>query len=88
MKIYNSTGYYNEKYHLGKYSGPQFWAFTLCDHTGESLDDHKPFGQTLQSIYHDGKDHFLGFPSKYEINGGKNYFYVDEIEVFQVVYNN
>ena len=55
---------------------------------GESLDGHKPFGQTLQSIYHDGNGHFLGFPSKYEINGGKNYYYVEEIEVIQVVYNN
>ena len=88
MKIYNSTPTYNQKYHLGQFSGPQFWAFTVSDDVGYSKDDIKPFGSTVQSIYHDGNSHFAGFPSKYEINGGKNYFYVDEIEVFEIVYKN
>ena len=88
MKIYDSTPTYNQKYHLGEYSGPQFWAFTCSDDTGYSKDDVKPFGSSVQTIYHDGNLHFTGFPSKYEINGGKNYFYIDEIEVFQVVYKN
>ena len=86
MKIYDSTQAPNEKYHLGKYSGPQFWAFTLADDTGYTESDLKPFGETLQSIYHDGYRHFSGFPSNYEINGGKSYFYVSELEVFQIVY--
>ena len=88
MTIYDSTSTHNEKYHLGTYSGPQFWAFTVADDTGYSLADLKPFGDCLQSIYHDGNGHFSGFPTKYEINGGKNYYYVDEIEVFQIVYKN
>ena len=86
MKIYDSTTIRNEKYHLGTYSGPQFWAFTLADDSGYTEDDHKPFGDVLQSIYHDGNGHFTGFPSKYEINGGSSYFYVSELEVFQIVY--
>ena len=86
MKIYDSTTIRNEKYHLGTYSGPQFWAFTLSDDSGYTEDDHKPFGDVLQSIYHDGNGHFTGFPSKYEINGGSSYFYVSELEVFQIVY--
>ena len=88
MTIYDSTSTHNEKYHLGTYSGPQFWAFTVADDTGYSLADLKPFGDCLQSIYHDGNGHFSGFPAKYEINGGKSYYYVDEIEVFQIVYKN
>ena len=88
MTIYDSTSTHNEKYHLGTYSGPQFWAFTVADDTGYSLADLKPFGDCLQSIYHDGNGHFSGFPTKYEINGGKSYYYVDEIEVFQIVYKN
>ena len=86
MEIYNSTTTYNEKYHLGEYSGPQFWAFTVADDTGYSLSDLKPFGYVIQGIYHDGNKHFSGFPTKYEINGGKSYYYVDEIEVFQIIY--
>ena len=86
MEIYDSTTTRNEKYHLGTYSGPQFWAFTLADDSGYTEDDHKPFGDVLQSIYHDGNGHFTGFPSKYEINGGSSYFYVSELEVFQIVY--
>lgn len=88
MTIYDSTSTHNEKYHLGTYSGPQFWAFTVADDTGYSLADLKPFGDCIQSIYHDGNGHFSGFPTKYEINGGKSYYYVDEIEVFQIVYKN
>ena len=86
MKIYNSTTTRNEKYHLGDYSGPQFWAFTLSDDSGYTEADHKPFGDVTQGIYHDGNGHFEGFPSKYEINGGSSYFYVSELEVFQIVY--
>ena len=86
MKIYNSTTTRNEKYHLGTYSGPQFWAFTLADDSGYTEADHKPFGDVTQIIYHDGNGHFEGFPSKYEINGGSSYFYVSELEVFQIVY--
>ena len=88
MKIYDSTSTHNEKYHLGKYNGPQFWAFTVADYTGYTIDDHKPFGDNGQSIYHDGYLHFSGFPSKYEINGGKHYYYVNEIEVYQIIYEN
>ena len=86
MQIYNSTTTHNEKYHLGTYSGPQFWAFTIGDDTGYTVSDHKPFGDVTQGIYHDGNGHFSGFPAKYEINGGNGYFYVSELEVFQIVY--
>ena len=84
--IYDATSTPNEKYHLGEYSGPQFWAFTLSDDTGEDPSDYTPYGDTLQIIYHDGNKHFSGFPSKYGINGGETYFYVSEMEVFQIVY--
>ena len=86
MQIYNSTTTHNEKYHLGTYSGPQFWAFTLADDTGYTASDHKPFGDVSQGIYHDGYGHFSGFPSQYEINGGDKFFHVSELEVFQIVY--
>ena len=86
MRIYNSTTTRNEKYHLGAYSGPQFWAFTLADDSGYTESDHKPFGDVTQYIYHDGNGHFEGLPSKYEINGGDKYFYASELEVFQIVY--
>ncbi len=86
MKIYNSTNTPNEKYHLGEYSAPQFWAFTLSDDTDEDPSYFKPFGETVQIIYHDGNKHFSGFPSNYEINGGNRFFYPEEVEVFQIVY--
>ena len=79
-------GLWWSEYHLGTYSGPQFWAFTLADDSGYTEADHKPFGDVTQIIYHDGNGHFEGFPSKYEINGGSSYFYVSELEVFQIVY--
>ena len=88
MAIYNSTETRNEKYHLGEYNGPQFWAFTVSDDTGYTESDFKPYGYSLQTIYHDGNKHFAGFPTKYEINGGTSYFYVSELEVFQVIYQN
>ena len=85
MKIYNSTTTYNGKYFLGKYYGSQFWAFSVVDDT---LSDLKPFGYVFQSIYQDGDKHFSGFPTKYEINGGESYYYVDENELFQIIYKN
>ena len=87
MKIYNSTTTPNEKYHLGKYSAPQFWAFTLADDTNDNPSYLKPFGETLQYIYHDGNKHFSGLPSNYEINGGSRFFYPQEVEVFQIIYD-
>ena len=86
MKIYNSTTTPNEKYHLGEYSAPQFWAFTLADDTGDDPSEFRPFGETIQYIYHDGNGHFSGLPSNYEINGGNKYYYPQEVEVFQVIY--
>lgn len=86
MKIYNSTLTPNEKYHLGKYSAPQFWAFTLADDTGDDPSEFRPFGSTMQYIYHDGGGHFSGLPSNYEINGGNKYYYSTEVEVFQIIY--
>ena len=88
MAVYDSTSTHNEKYHLGTYSGPQFWAFTCADYTGYTADDIKPFGNDMQSIYHDGNGHYTGFPTNYGVNGGKGDFYVDEIEVFEIVYKN
>lgn len=86
MRIYDSTTTPNEKYHLGKYSVTQFWAFTLCDERGESASEHKPYGEALQYIYPDASGHFSGFPSNYEINGGNRFYYPQEVEVFQVIY--
>ena len=86
MKIYNATSKRNEKYHLGYYSGPHFWAFLVADHYGETDEFYKPFGQTSQYIYFDPSDHFSGLENKkYELNLGKDYFYVKEIEIFQIV---
>ena len=87
MAIYNSTTTPNEKYHLGTYSAPQFWAFTLSDDTDDDPSYFKPYGESLQIIYHDVNGHFAGFPSHYEINGGNSYFYPQEVEVFQIIYN-
>ena len=86
MKVYDSTETTNEKYFLGESTGPQFWAFTVGDEYGYTKSDFKPYGNVLQSLYYDGNKYFTGFPSNYEINGGAHYFYISELEVFQVVY--
>ena len=86
MKIYNATKKANEKYHLGYYSGPHFWAFYVDDDSGERKEDYKPFGHCTQYIYFDPSEHFSGLANdKYELNLGKKYFYVKEIEIFQIV---
>ena len=86
MKIYNATQKSNEKYHLGYSSGPHFWAFLVDDDSGERAEDYKPFGHTTQYIYFDPSDHFSGLANnKYELNLGNKYFYVKEIEIFQIV---
>ena len=86
MKIYNATKIANQKYHIGYYSGPHFWAFYVDDDSGESPSDYKPFGESLQYIYFDPSEHFSGLANdKYELNLGYKYFYVKEIEIFQVV---
>jgi len=87
MKIYNSTKLHNEKYHMGEYSGPQFYGYTVADYTGYTASQHKPFGSNSQGLgrYDDVNRHFSGFTSNNELNLGKNYYYISEIEVFQVI---
>ena len=87
MKIYNSTKLHNEKYHMGEDSGPQFYGYTVSDYTGYTVSDHRPFGSDSQGFgrYDDVNRHFSGFTSNNELNLGKGYYYISEIEVFQVI---
>ena len=87
MKIYNSTNLHNEKYHMGIDSGPQFYGYTVSDYSGYTVSDHKPFGSDIQGFgrYDDINRHFSGFTSNNELNFGKGYYYISEIEVFQVI---
>ena len=59
----------------------------FSDDTDDDPSYFKPYGESLQIIYHDVNGHFAGFPSHYEINGGNSYFYPQEVEVFQIIYN-
>jgi hypothetical protein len=87
MKIYNSTKQHNQKYHMGTYSGPQFYGYTVSDYTGYTVSDHKPFGSESQVLGRndDINKHFSGFTQNNELNLGKSYYYISEIEVFQVI---
>ena len=87
LKIYNSTKDRNHKYHWGKYSGPQFYGYSVADYTGYTDSDHKPFGSEIQGFirYDEVNKHFSGFTKNNELNLGKSYFYIEEIEVFQVI---
>ena len=89
MKIYNSTKLHNEKYHMGEDSGPQFYGYTVSDYTGYTASQHRPFGSESQgagpAVPENVNKHFSGFTKSYELNLGKRYYYVSEIEVFQVI---
>ena len=72
---------------MGEDSGPQFYGYTVSDYTGYTVSDHRPFGSDSQGFgrYDDVNRHFSGFTSNNELNLGKGYYYISEIEVFQVI---
>ena len=79
MKIYNSIKGM-EKYYFGINYGPNFWSFQ------PKKDIFATSGNHVQ-LKDEANQYFSGFTSDYELNGGEKDFITQELQVFQIIFN-